>query len=822
MYVDYSENLSRCQNAMSSYPLICNELQHKVLPITAIEEKVDDWDAKNQAKMERLASSGRPFQEIYDEFRVMREKERKEMESRGLVDRQNVRKNLSEALAFQGSCHTMCPAVERVRRSIERNVSSIEKDETGKISGERAVKAFSRPAAGQPPPLPSDVRPPRVLLQTLKYLVDTALPQLPSLHNFLWDRTRSIRQDFTYQNYGGIEAIQCCEVIARIHIVSLHIMAGYPGEYSRQQELEQFNKTLQTLNDLYALYPNRKLDDFPFEPEMRAYQLLSRLSDPSLDYLSVPSYVARHPIVMLARQLRSMVRSFHITALINKLFRVISEQNIPPLIQCVMEIHFNQLRVVAVRQLWRSLHTRNGKYPEDRFREYLSFDNIEETRAFCDHHKLIISEGDVDIRTWNESAYRDRSPLAQPCSSWIRINVGPGLQDIVWPKQMNVKVDLPDGGAFRSNATENSLKAVTLPENKQAKEQKLRNAESDRQKLLREQEKERIETEKKRLLEERLRLEQHKEQRKQNERKQEILRQNSARRAKRHEFITAAVNKTCNQLFRDVILHDTRQIILSERLNKKRTRNIVKWCVKEILERVRRHRGRVTEEHSFIQGLSSRISSQPKVSDLWTKRRSQSLSTPSQTEVSETSDPWSGTELEQAIKHARSLGVFEASLRLPSTAQFHRKLAGFNITPKAPFVVDATQAESEEEAAAILCERLKSIADKTPSSSENQEAGKKRQRLSENDSTKYYSSLRRQRLRSINPSIFLSSGDEPHSVSNASPDTVIHADAVHAPASQSIRDSSSESVQQQRPKRRKHSGPLARLKELIARSYDLM
>ena len=183
-------------------------------------------------------NGGRDYQGLYEDMQKLREIERTKMEELGLVDAENVAKDLTEAISFSGSCLDMCPVFERVRRQLENNVKALEKDPiSNKISRERAVKAFSRPAAGQPPPLPSDVRPPHVLSQTLNYLVDNILQQLPEAHSFIWDRTRSIRQDFTYQNNFGPEAVDCNERIVRIHLLSLHIMAGSDVEYSQQQEL---------------------------------------------------------------------------------------------------------------------------------------------------------------------------------------------------------------------------------------------------------------------------------------------------------------------------------------------------------------------------------------------------------------------------------------------------------------------------------------------------------------------------------------------------------------------------------------------------------
>lgn len=108
---------------------------------------------------------------------------------------------------------------------------------------EIAVKAFHRPAAGNEQPLPSDVRPPHVLVKTLDYLFHTLMPAhaLHLTHPFLRDRTRAVRQDLTMQNERGILAIECNERIARYHVMVLGALREQVT-FSESQELEQLRK----------------------------------------------------------------------------------------------------------------------------------------------------------------------------------------------------------------------------------------------------------------------------------------------------------------------------------------------------------------------------------------------------------------------------------------------------------------------------------------------------------------------------------------------------------------------------------------------------
>ena len=63
-------------------------------------------------------NSGTDYQGLYEEFQRMRETERKQMETLGLVDAENISKDLTDAISFQGSCLDMCPIFEE--RSFKR------------------------------------------------------------------------------------------------------------------------------------------------------------------------------------------------------------------------------------------------------------------------------------------------------------------------------------------------------------------------------------------------------------------------------------------------------------------------------------------------------------------------------------------------------------------------------------------------------------------------------------------------------------------------------------------------------------------------------
>ena len=122
------------------------------------------------------------------------------------------------------------------------------------------LKRFRRSAAGYDEQLPSDIRTPNTLLQTMNYLIRHVVmgpDPLGLIHKFVWDRTRSIRNDFSVQQLTKIEdikiAVKCLERIARFHIVSLHLLSSPDNEeqFDHHQEREQLNNTMLSLMHYY-------------------------------------------------------------------------------------------------------------------------------------------------------------------------------------------------------------------------------------------------------------------------------------------------------------------------------------------------------------------------------------------------------------------------------------------------------------------------------------------------------------------------------------------------------------------------------------------
>ncbi|XP_064220824.1 SAC3 domain-containing protein 1 isoform X2 [Aotus nancymaae] len=119
-----------------------------------------------------------------------------------------------------GTCPDMCPAAERAQRERERRLHRLEvapgwlqdppRADPPRADPQRTVKEYSRPAAGKPRPPPSQLRPPSVLLATVRYLAsevaESADAARAEVASFVADRLRAVRLDLALQGAGDAEA----------------------------------------------------------------------------------------------------------------------------------------------------------------------------------------------------------------------------------------------------------------------------------------------------------------------------------------------------------------------------------------------------------------------------------------------------------------------------------------------------------------------------------------------------------------------------------------------------------------------------------------
>jgi nuclear mRNA export protein SAC3 len=297
-------------------------------------------------------------------------------------------------------------------------------DETGRDvpSEERMVKRFRRSAAGYDEQLPSDIRTPKTLQMTLNYLLEIVVgggERLATIHKFVWDRTRGIRNDFSIQQVTRVEdvriAVDCFERIARFHILSLHQLSN-PENLAREhfdahQEREQLNNTLLSL--IYYYDDHRSRQKFENEAEFRAYCIIFELQSQQPDLedrmQSWPQELLRDPRIHIAFKLYSAAgntlydqgplkpqAAFDI-AQGNAVgfWNLLRSKAVTYLMSCVAEIYFGQVRSMALQGLWKSIkrappsvQAKIHEWTLQELTKLLGFDDEDQAFEFCAEYNL--------------------------------------------------------------------------------------------------------------------------------------------------------------------------------------------------------------------------------------------------------------------------------------------------------------------------------------------------------------------------------------------------------------------------------------------------
>ncbi|XP_071687932.1 SAC3 family protein C [Rutidosis leptorrhynchoides] len=211
----------------------------------------------------------------------------------------------------------MCPVDERVQRERLRDLSVFERlnGNPNKSSSTLAVKKFCRTISTNEL-RDADIRPLSVLQDTLDYLLtifESKQHSFEAIHDFIFDRTRSIRQDLSMQNIiTGNQAVTIYEKIVKFHIVSHYKLRRSNLNSSSDSDIspmhylnmEQLKKTLASLYHLYAQNQKSNSEFYSF------YVLLHLDSEHqstgeslSLWFRSIPYGVVKSKEMMFARKL---------------------------------------------------------------------------------------------------------------------------------------------------------------------------------------------------------------------------------------------------------------------------------------------------------------------------------------------------------------------------------------------------------------------------------------------------------------------------------------------------------------------------------------
>lgn len=308
------------------------------------------------------------------------------------------RVNIEDAVDFVGTCPTMCPVAEMSARELQRDLSIFERlsGHEYRVDPKRAVKKYRRSAALSEQPSPEEVRPSPVLVRTMNYLKnlcdDTSQP-FHMVYAFVRDRSRSIRQDLTFQGIRNDTCVLILEECVRFHILAeFKLRNASIEEFSSRQNIEQLDKCLITLRDIYKERRAKNKVTSIHEAEMQSYYLLLHVfrSEARVQiYSGLSRDIFGSDEVKFAHKVSQTISSSFVNYV--RFFQLFAAA--PCLFACMMQRYFGKVRghVLNVLSKVYSQRGSGGSFLISELTEWLGLDSATETLLLCKAFNLPVS-----------------------------------------------------------------------------------------------------------------------------------------------------------------------------------------------------------------------------------------------------------------------------------------------------------------------------------------------------------------------------------------------------------------------------------------------
>ncbi|CAL4922666.1 unnamed protein product [Urochloa decumbens] len=203
----------------------------------------------------------------------------------------------------------------------------------------------------------SDIRPLLVLRETMDYLLhllDSSEHPFETIHDFIFDRTRSIRQDLSIQNIVNDQAVQIYEDVVTFHIRSHQRLARSCQDSDVSSlcflNMEQLTKCLLSLFEMYHVihesdsHSKREAEYYSFYVLLHLGCKIPKMVDSlSLWYSQLATQVRQSKEMIFARNL---LRCYQLGNF--KRFFCMIEAEATDLQLCLVEPFLNEVRVRAL------------------------------------------------------------------------------------------------------------------------------------------------------------------------------------------------------------------------------------------------------------------------------------------------------------------------------------------------------------------------------------------------------------------------------------------------------------------------------------------
>ncbi|XP_047548594.1 SAC3 domain-containing protein 1 [Lutra lutra] len=350
-----------------------------------------------------------------------------------------------------GTCPDMCPAAERAEREKERRLHRFEVapgcgSDPPRADPQRAVKEYKRPAAGKARPPPSQLRPPSVLLATVRYLAgevaERADASCAEVASFVADRLRAVRLDLALQGAGNAEAAAVLEAALAVLLAVVARLGpdGARGPADPVLLQAQVQEGFGSLRRCYAQGAGPHPRQAAFQGLFLLYNLGSM--EALHEVLQLPDALRSCPALRRALAVDSAFREGN-TARLFRLLRVL-----PYLQSCAVRCHVGRARRGALARLARALSTPKGQtLPLGFMVHLLALDGPEEARDLCQAHGLPL-DGQERVVFLRGRYTEEGLPPAGTCQVLVGSKLaGRTLEEVVMAEEEDEGVDRPKSPA---------------------------------------------------------------------------------------------------------------------------------------------------------------------------------------------------------------------------------------------------------------------------------------------------------------------------------------------------------------------------------------
>ncbi|XP_012526268.1 SAC3 domain-containing protein 1 [Monomorium pharaonis] len=330
-----------------------------------------------------------------------------------------------------GRCLSMCPEKERWMREREGLLHKYEIDEGTKHTKKpkadpaKTIKCFSRSAAGQVMTDPDLLRPPRVLLSTVRYLFTKIITRTDldwaSIYDFVFDRLRSVRQDAVIQRVDATTNILLLEPVVRFHI--------YAAQRLCERNISEFDAKinskhlLECIKQLLVLYDeqscenatgNTKVHKDPERltlndnrSEMEAIYILLHIGDREAlrRALALPPNLKKSSAVQLATKI-SLSWYLRNYVCVHRLVK-----QLPPILGCAFFCNLQSFRRNVLQIMSSGYNSKVLMFPGLKIQELLFYKDVNKVEADCKLFGLTFTNENI---LFQKSQFNEQVLLANP------------------------------------------------------------------------------------------------------------------------------------------------------------------------------------------------------------------------------------------------------------------------------------------------------------------------------------------------------------------------------------------------------------------------